>query len=1130
MEGEAAAAVLQVLVQNLIDHSKKEISLIRGLDKDAAKLTGSLDTIQKFLNDAEQRAIPGEAVKSWLKRLEDVAFDADNVLDELNYRILSKEINYKATKSMKEKVLSCFSSFSHIARPRNMALRIKEIYESLDSINKEATELGLVGRLANEPTLVITALETDSYTLDPIFIGRDDVESEIVEMLTNSITTDEGSVSILAIVGMGGLGKTTLTRKVFNRLKNETRFGSHIWVHVSPSFDPIILFKKILKELTSTDGVGVEVESKQDILSKLQKAFKDKTYLLILDDIWNEDLSKWEYFINSLLGVTSIKGNAIVVTTRSMKVASIVNPLHTHELEGLSAEHCWSIMKEKTFGKKDVPSEFEAIGRKIARRCQGLPLAANVVGGILSNQSEEKWRSIEEKWLSPDEGGDNITKILRLSYDNLSPSLLKKCFAYCAMFPKGSEIRKRELIEMWMAEGFLQVDERDDMESVGEKFINVLLHNSLLQVSKRDHDGNVKKCGMHDLVHDLACSVSTSSSNTCGSSRVRYMSLKEKSSEGKSKEMAKYLRTLLISFYGGRSLINFSDLESLHVLRLDEGVEELSRSIRKLIHLRYFDISHTRIVYLPDWIGKFFHLQTFRVDAPYLTELPSTIKYLINLRHLYINERAELPIGIGRLTSLQTLKYFPVGDENGCKIEELGSLNNLKGELNIRNLERVHDKEEAGKANLFKKSKIWKLCLKWDEDREGETNDENVLEGLQPHPNLKVLEIFGFNGKRFPLWTQKMAVRDQDSWVVLNKLTTLTLCYCFEFEEMPMLGHLPSLKYLVLAGLYNLKCMNSSFYGMVNKDTRVVFPALELLILQRMPKLAKWAEIEIPGGSEVKVFPRLQHLQIESCVQLVSVPTDLLFNQALSDLEIRECPNLRELSDSRGEQSQGRSFTSLRNLWIRECEALEYLPCEMLGFSLEELSLKNLSSLKNLPRVIACLPNLPRLTHLTIEGVPNFMTTCRLEISPFPSLRGMSIDASTGDSSSMETVDAILQGCCHSLNDLSLKGMESWECLPESIQHLTALSKLKLDNFGMEELPEWFASLSSLEHLSLCNCKRLRRLPSMDAMRRLTTLRFLEIKGCPELVIKSEATDSEWPKVSYIHSIGIDGSYITRDG
>ncbi|XP_047983351.1 disease resistance protein RGA2-like [Salvia hispanica] len=364
MEGEAVAAVIKVLVQNLIDQSKKEISLIRGLDKEAAKLAGSLDTIQQLLNDAESRTIPGGAAKSWLRKLENVAFDADNVLDELKNHSLSKQI--KSIKSMKEKVLSCFSSFTHIAHPRNISLKIQEINENLEYVRKEGAELGLKERLGNNvPKLPHAAFETDSFSHDPIFIGRDELVSDIVEIINTSTTTDERVVSIFAIVGMGGLGKTTLTRNVFHHPNIKTLFGSHIWVHVSQIFDPITLFKKILKCLTSTDKV--EVESREDIMKKLQEALKDKTYLLILDDVWNQDRRKWDDFINSLVGVTSTKRNAIVITTRNMEVASTMQSLHTPELKGLSHEDCWSIIQAKTFGKEDIPTKFEAIGKKIAK-------------------------------------------------------------------------------------------------------------------------------------------------------------------------------------------------------------------------------------------------------------------------------------------------------------------------------------------------------------------------------------------------------------------------------------------------------------------------------------------------------------------------------------------------------------------------------------------------------------------------------------------------------------------------------------------------------------------------------------------------------------------------------------------
>ncbi|XP_042030620.1 disease resistance protein RGA2-like isoform X2 [Salvia splendens] len=1160
MEEAAAATMLKVLFQKLSEYSTDQVLLVAGFGNEAEQLTQNLNMIQKFLSDAEMGSIPGEAVKKWLADLGNVGFDADNVLDEIIYYELSKQskADTMANKPMKQKVLLCFLFCLHILSARSMAHRIQQINGNLGVINQRAADLGLVERVAAAvPTLPDVARETDSFSLDPIFIGRDEMKSKIVKQLTACSTTDK-CISILAIVGMGGLGKTTLTREVFNSLKDENRFGSHIWVYVSPNFDPLTLFNKILTSLDLQES-----KLKEAALKKLVDALKDKSYLLILDDIWNENVLKWEEFIHPLLRVSSMKGNAIVVTTRSLGVASIMKPFDTHELQRLSDEDCWSIIKEKTFGKENVPSELEASGTKIAEKCKGLPLAASVVAGVLlSDQSEERWHSIKENWLSRYEGND-IERILKFSFDNLSLPSLKKCFAYCSIFPKGYKFKPQTLIEYWMGEGFLKADERSDMESMGEKFIHVLLRNSLLQIAERDVHGNVESCVMHDLLHDLAASVLRGSFKEDEITQVRYMFLKEHS-YAVPKTNEKYLRTLLSVFY--QKDIMFSNFESLHVLAFqgwkveywpshinkagDLFIEDLSSEIKKLIHLRVLDIDVLPIEYLPEWIGELFHLQTLRACHSKLKKLPSTLKNLRNLRHLYITKGVELFAEIGRLTSLRTLQFFRVGDKNGYKIEELGSLNCLKGKLQIDNLERVRNKEEAEKANLSNKPKLLELYLGWEIGREGDTtNDENVLEGLQPPSRLEKLVIKGFGGKRFPSWTRNMEVDNgrQGSRITLNKLVEITLSDCSECEEIPMFGQLPNLKCLRLYRLRNVKSINSSFYVSVNDDTHTVFPALEELVLVNLPKLTVLKGIESVDASAVSVFPRLQHSMIEDCRVLTSFPTHFwsplkrlkvfsirqCYNLSeipdslgtLNSLTISDCPNLKRIGDLGVQQSQ-ESLRSLTSLWISRCEALLYLPCEMLGSSLKSLVLEDLSSLENLPEIIALLPKSPRLTRLVIIRVPQFMTTCFVEIPPrFSSLEWLNIDASVGGL--METVNGILQGCS-SLDGLLLKGMESWENLPESIQYVTTRSYLELENFGMEELPEWLGNFTSLRQLRIRNCKKLRHLPSMDAMRRLTELSHLNIEGCPEICVEeaSDAADSQWPNISHIPYIFIDGRRI----
>ncbi|XP_047978378.1 putative disease resistance protein RGA1 isoform X2 [Salvia hispanica] len=1089
MEGVSSSSI-EVLLQNLINLFSEEYSLLRSFDEDAQQLQRTLGMIQAYLNDAEKKSITQDAVKLWLRELEAVAFDADNILDELSYHLLHKKV--KKMKSSKDKVLSCFSSFNGILRRRNMAHTIKQINANFESMNKRATDLGIQSMVVNAPAAAVdhTTVETDSFSLDPIFIGRDDDLPKLVDMLTQTNPVEEKRVfSSLALVGMGGMGKTTLTRKVFNHERVKARFGSLIWIHVSQTFDAISLFNKILYKVTKKASDGVEnrdgimeklqaalkvrVESRDDILEKLQEALKGKTFLLVLDDVWNDDVSKWEDFINSILGVTSTNGNGIIITTRSEKVASIVNPFHIHHLNGLSDEDCWSIIKAKTFHKNGgVPSGFEMIGRKIAKRCQGLLLAANVVGGVLRGKSEEELRFINENWLSDGEGGESISKILKLSFDHLSSPSLKKCFTFCSVFPKGRAIMKEELIELWMAEGFLQPSRRDDMESVGNMFFNVLLHNSLLQVQRTNNYGGVWNYGMHDLVHDLASSVLSNIAHD--SNPVRYMFLKEESSSI-PKKVARHLCTLFLE--GGTSGTIFSNFECLHNLTLSGDYKELPNSIRELVHLRNLNIYDTEIVNLPKWIDKLHHLQTLRACWK-LENLPK----------------------IGRLTSLQTLPYFIVGKEKGYQIEELGSLTNLKGRLKIRNLEEVHGKEDAQKANIFQKPKLFDLTYTWSDGREDGTNDESVLEGLQPHSNLKKLEISGFKGIRFPTWVEKMAVRDgpQGSWVPLDNLIEINLFRCSEIVEIPTLEHLHNLKSLHLKRLNKVRFINASFNHLTS---------LQIEELDRLECLPE------------RVFSdnqNLSSLDIINCRVLRELPDGVDTLNHLEYLYIWDCENLKSIGNPSGgaRQSQG----ILRWLSIKRCGELTELPCQMLESwapTVEDLKLEGLGRLKNLPTLIDCLAkSSTRLRELTFKGVPKLMAansgTDSVESWDLSNLKELDIDVSVEwsreDSVGIaETVERMLQRCCNSLTWLEVKWVENWEWLPQSIQHLTLLNWLKLENIGVEELPQWLGNLSSLERLHLWNCNKLKRLPSVDALNHLTKLENLYIRGCPELCI-----DSEW--------------------
>ncbi|KAH6770312.1 hypothetical protein C2S52_015115 [Perilla frutescens var. hirtella] len=1116
--GAIVGPIVQGVVKKLVSVSAENIKFIRDFKKDLENLKISFDMIQQVLYDAEMRHITDRAVKRWLDNLEDVAFQTDHVLDIFIYVHLRRS-------SAKNNLRFRTSPSNYFSRLR-LGRKIRDIKNKLELINKEAQSYGLQTRFAGanaDPNASATAgLETDSFANDQLFLGRDEDVAGIAEILTTSTRTEQ-VFSVVAIVGMGGSGKTTLARRVYHDEMIRAHFGARIWVHVSQNFDPISVFKKFLMTVTSQT---VGAESREIVLKKLQETLRDKTYLLVLDDVWDRGSRKWEDLTKSLSGVTSTTGNAIIVTTRNTEVASVVKPLHNHRLHGLSEEDCWLIIKEKTFGDEFVPFEFEAIGRKIARRCRGLPLAANVVGGVLRGKSKEKWLRIERERLSFVEGDDNyIKKILRLSFDDLDLPFLKKCFTYCSVFPKGEEIEREELIELWMAEGFLQSDQTNEMEIVGSNFLDLLLQSSLLQVVERDNYGNVTRCGMHDLVHDLAFSLLTSPVNdhdseaTC---RVRYLGLESSLNLKK----AKHLRTW---FYRdgdiSDKLLNF---KCLHALTLTgDRVIELPGSVGKLIHLRYLNISRTRIPYLPNSIYELCFLQTFRANKGKLTKLPSTFSYLISLRHLHIDGGVVLPPEIGRITSLQTLPHFTVSNEQGCRIGELGSLQNLKGKLRIYNLEEVRDEEEAKEANLRSKPNLYKLRFAWDKLIESEANAKNVFEGLQPHQNLKSLSIHGFKGTSFPLWTLKMAVRcePQGKWRGLNCLMKIKLSNC-NCEEIPKMGHLPHLKSLYLKGLPNVRSIDSSFYGTDEKETVfVVFPSLERLTLTDMPNLTVWAGLESPSAVETRlwVFPRLEYLRIYQCRKLKSAPTHFpclkeldickmdsglpLSNicgmrlKSLTELSIERIDELECLPDWLLHNNQ-----TLSTLSIRQCSNLRELPDGLDNLSsLKSFSLVRLSSLMNLPRIIDSLQNSPRLTQLTIALVPNFVATSLIEVGSFRYLQQLEMDVSLerrdSSVSVKDTVDGILQACSsHSLWKLNLTGMEMWDSLPEPLQHLTTLSYLLLENLGIQVLPEWFGNLSSLQILHLRHCKNLRRLTSVRAMQRTRLEKAnIYILDCPEL-------------------------------
>ncbi|KAG4123556.1 hypothetical protein ERO13_D11G333600v2 [Gossypium hirsutum] len=880
-------------------------------------------------------------------------------------------------------------------------------------------------------------------------------------------------------------------------------------------------------------------------MDQLQKQLREKIggkkYLLVLDDIWNDEWEKWVSLKELLVG--GAKGSRIIVTTRSLRVAKITSKCQPYVLNGLSDNDAWSLFKEIAFEQRSADSTdsgFVEIGKLILERCCGVPLVIRTIAGTLSfKETKSEWLSFKDNELariSQNEG--EILPTLKLSYDHL-PSHLKHCFAYCRLYPKDYEIEVQALVQFWIAQGFIkQLNQSHSLEEIGFGYFKDLVERSFFQEVEEYRIGNMR-CKMHDLMHDLAESVAGMESSIVDSNKIA-------SDVGEKCRHISIAPSLIPLFKGKklRTLLHFpnntdqnlsdetwdliiSNCRCLRVLKLNSiGIQKISPSICKLKRLRYLDLSRNfSLKILPKSICKIQNLLALKLDGcDGLKELPKKIEKLVNLTHLeceHCISLTHMPRGIGKLTSLETLSMFVVdkdGSHGGADLSELRLLNNLRGRLEIRNLGFVKNaKEKFEAANLKEKQHLRSLVLEWGG---GNHDDEKSLEDLQPHPNLKELCIGGWRGDaKFPSWLS-----------LLTNLVDISIYAPSKFKHLPSFAQLPCLQQLKLSGLTELECMDNNSSKGSQGESESFFPSLKYLRLDNCPNMNSWWRKRSIGdsneddttvmGTSTMAFPCLSSLEIRNC-PLTSMPLypsldDKLELRNTSSRPLKQTMKMNITSTTPSTSTSSLPLSKLKSFHVHNIEGLDTHPLDECLQHLASLKTLTIGDCKEVDLEGMQWEPLKNLSHLEIDNIPK-LVSLPIWLQHLVQLKTLKIHNSNG----LRSLLPVFQHLTF-LEEFEVTDCKELELSGAGIQIFqdhTSLRSLRLRNIPKcRHLPEWLQHLTNLQRLYLVNLPNLTSLP--DEMRCLTKLQTLEIERIPQLEERfRKDIGADWQKIAHIPNI-----------
>ncbi|KAI3965554.1 hypothetical protein MKX01_010511 [Papaver californicum] len=894
---EAGVAHLLKKLDSLIALIKEESKLFGRVKQEVKHLMDELPWMRKYVREADTKLMQ-YADDPEIHQIIDLTFETEDIVDDFTLKIQQHQRQKKELGALR---------FFKIKYLRRFILRIRELHEFKDkikAINNKSDKISTYR--AKYPMGREHASTSSPVKRTPIVevldvVGMENSIKQVTSLLvpnnSSSATATSPSIdlnnqrrTVVSIVGMGGLGKTTLATKIYKDTCVKRYFDVFAWVYVSQESKVADLLLSIIRQVAKLK-LDPTVEWDEGMLRmKLYNQLEqhhNKRYLIVLDDVWHTDT--WKHLDPAFPDTNN--GSRILLTTRNLGVARLADPSHNniHQLRLLDKRESWDLFQKKTFPLGgQCPPEFVEIGSKIVDKCRGLPLGIVVLGGLLltKDRTLAAWSKVHDSvnWeLTHGDQSYLCSGILAFSYYDM-PYYLKPCFMSIGLFPEDHEIRASKLFDLWIAEGFVRSEGEKSMEDTAEDYLEHLVHRSLIKIESWRYDGRIKACRIHDLLRDLANEKSEKLSSTRRLS-IHGHDQEASSIDGEEQYLSQFRssRTRTVTFFKNQQMGNELFLKHmcinfklLTVLDMSSITHTVPVEIRKLKHLKYQSCSaHNKIL---ECISKLVNLQTLIIQGkcayiPKIWRLHQLRRLEVHFMELYDKAPSNYHLGIHNLTNLHTLSI-----SYGCWMKDVrwDELKMLR-KLSITNYGYLRCTKESLDSIALVKS-------------------------LQ---NLKLL----FGGE-LPLVTQ------------FAKNTNLTKLHIR--GPLPVFLFPPNLVKLVLSSIKRPDAELMTVLGNLK----------DLKILAFLPSSCTAKTMTFSAGK----FPRLQFLEIAGLPNLCKLIMEEGSLISLTHLVIRNCDLLRKLPERLGQ------------LQLQELQ-LHYMNCRLTD-GLKENVGEDWDQIKHIPSVL----------------------------------------------------------------------------------------------------------------------------------------------------------------------------------